>query len=134
MRQILTGIDPDGRSCVVAETVTDTARREPFYQTTTPPPPRPPGRGEFVDLGVPAGTARWAVFELAPDFRYGMHHTDTIDLDSLLAGSMTLILDDGRHPLSVGDCVVISGVDHAWEAGPEGCTMSFLFLGTPPPT
>jgi quercetin dioxygenase-like cupin family protein len=46
---------------------------------------------------------------------------------------MELTLDDGTHLLEAGDCVVINGVDHAWRAGPEGCTMGFAVYGTPPP-
>jgi hypothetical protein len=31
-----------------------------------------------------------------------------------------------------GDCVVITGIDHAWRAGPSGCQISGIMLGTPP--
>jgi hypothetical protein len=134
MRQLVTGIDGSGQSCVLRETVVQPTSPEPFYETAVDPPPqRPPGRGDFVDLGVPVGKARWLVVQLAPGFHYGMHNTDTIDCDTVLDGNIDLILDDGRHSLTVGDCVVVTGVDHAWEAGPDGCTMAFLFLGTPPP-
>jgi quercetin dioxygenase-like cupin family protein len=75
---------------------------------------------------------RWVVAEWVPGFEYGMHHTDTIDFDVVLAGSVELTLDDGVHPMGVGDCVVVTGVDHAWRAGPDGCTLSVLSLGTPP--
>jgi hypothetical protein len=33
-----------------------------------------------------------------------------------------------------GDCVVVTGVGHAWRPGPEGCVMSVVVIGTPPPT
>jgi hypothetical protein len=63
-----------------------------------------------------------------------MHQTDTLDFDLVVAGSMDLVLDDGPHHLGVNDCVVVTGVDHAWRAGPDGCTLSVFLLGTPPPT
>jgi len=139
MRQLVTGVDADGRSCVVAEhpiaarTIDRSRRLVAFKTETDPAPPRPPGRGEYVDLGVPVGTTQIMLTQWASDFSYGMHHTDTIDFDTVLEGSVVLILDDGRHVLEAGDVAVITGVDHAWEAGPEGATVSFVFLGTPPP-
>ena len=62
-----------------------------------------------------------------------MHHTDTLDFDTVIAGSIELILDDGGHRLEAGDVVVISGVDHAWRSGPDGCTMVITLQGTEPP-
>ena len=40
-----------------------------------------------------------------------MHHTDTIDLDTISSGSIELLLDDGAHSLERGDCVVVAGVE-----------------------
>jgi quercetin dioxygenase-like cupin family protein len=62
-----------------------------------------------------------------------MHHADTVDLDVVLAGSVDLILDDGEHPLAPGDSAVVTGVDHAWRAGPEGCRLSVMTIGAAPP-
>lgn len=77
---------------------------------------------------------RWVVSRWAPGSDSPvMHHTDTIDLDLVVAGSIDLVLDDGPHRLQAGDCAVITGVDHAWRAGAEGCTLSVVLLGTPPP-
>jgi hypothetical protein len=28
---------------------------------------------------------------------------------------------------------VVNGVGHAWRAGPAGCVMSVIVIGTPPP-
>jgi hypothetical protein len=65
--------------------------------------------------------------------RTTIHHTDTVDLDLVVTGSIDLLLDDGAHHLDTGDCVVITGVDHGWRAGAEGCTLSVVLLGTPLP-
>jgi quercetin dioxygenase-like cupin family protein len=62
-----------------------------------------------------------------------MHHTDTVDIDIVLDGSIELTLDDGVHVLQAGDGAVIRGVDHAWRAGSEGARLSVIFIGTPPP-
>jgi hypothetical protein len=61
------------------------------------------------------------------------HQTDSIDFDLVVEGSIELRLDDGDHSLVAGDCVVVTGVGHAWRAGPEGCVMSVVVIGTPPP-
>jgi mannose-6-phosphate isomerase-like protein (cupin superfamily) len=60
-----------------------------------------------------------------------MHHTDSVDFDAIIAGSMDLELDDGIHHLGPGDCVVMNGVDHGWSAGPEGCTALIVSIGSP---
>jgi mannose-6-phosphate isomerase-like protein (cupin superfamily) len=61
-----------------------------------------------------------------------MHHTDTLDFDMILEGSVEIVLDDGPHRLGPGDCVVVTGVDHVWKAGPDGFVMSVTLMGTPP--
>jgi hypothetical protein len=136
MRQLITGVDADGRSCVVAEhpvdpKTGDRSRVRIAYDSPAAPTPRPPGQGEWVDLGVPVGATQLMVAQWAAGYSYGMHNTDTIDFDTVIEGSAVLILDDGRHVLEPGDVAVVAGVDHAWEAGPEGATISFVFLGTP---
>jgi quercetin dioxygenase-like cupin family protein len=85
-----------------------------------------------MDVGVPPGTICWLLMDYAAGERQGMHHTDTVDLDLVLEGSIELILDDGAHPLVAGDGVVVNGIDHGWHAGPEGARMSVTFLGSPP--
>ncbi len=73
------------------------------------------------------------MLDYAPGMGFSMHHTDTVDFDTVLSGSIELILDDGAHPLVAGDHVVVTGVDHAWRAGPDGCRMSIVSLGVSPP-
>jgi hypothetical protein len=85
-------------------------------------------------LGVSeAGCTQWLVSRWGPHDGAAAHHTDTLDFDLVVAGTMELILDDGAHLLETGDCAVVTGVDHAWRAGPEGCTLSVVLLGSPPP-
>jgi hypothetical protein len=66
---------------------------------------------------------------LEPNGEAPMHHTDTIDLDTVVSGSIELVLDDGAHAMGVGDCAVVTGVDHAWRAGPEGCVFAAAMIG-----
>jgi len=139
VRILVTGVDDQGRSCVVEErtgsdapftggiTVSTVAETE-----SSPPPPRPPGRGELVPIVRGPGIARWSIVEFPPGVAAPMHHTDSIDFDVVLEGHVDLILDDGPHTLGPGDATVVNGVDHGWATHDEGCRMSVVVIGTPP--
>ncbi len=148
MRKLITGVDAAGRSCIVDETE---LTPEPagghgvsvarvFATTESPPPPRPAGLAERVDVALAPGLVRWMVVDHGPhDSQDGpvtsttMHHSDAIDLVFVQDGSADLVLQDGAHEVTVGDLIVMPGVDHAWKAGPEGCRLVVVKVGTPPP-
>ena len=73
-----------------------------------------------MDVQVPPGIAEWIVVDYEPGGVQEWHHTDTVDFDLVLQGSIDLTLDDGVHHLDAGDGAVINGVDHAWQAGARG--------------
>lgn len=81
-----------------------------------------------LDLVLPPGALRWTMIEYAPGAEFSMHHTDTVDFDVVLSGSVELVLDDGDHLLEPGDSAVITGVDHGWRAGPRGCRLDVLTI------
>jgi mannose-6-phosphate isomerase-like protein (cupin superfamily) len=64
-------------------------------------------------------------------FRWGpnldsstIHATDTLDINYIIAGSVELLLEEGRSvTLRAGDSVIIPGVKHGWITSPEGVTM-----------
>ena len=62
---------------------------------------------------------------------FGMHATDTIDYDIILAGEVWLELDDGVEVhLTAGDVVVQNGTRHAWRnRGTEDCVMATVMVG-----
>lgn len=140
MQRIVTGVDENGRSCVVAREeqapivggpgihVIDTV----YDSGQAPPPARPPGSGDLLAQGLTPGATRWLILDFDAGATVPMHHTDTVDFDVVLDGSMDLVLDDGSHTLRAGDCAVVTGVDHGWVAGPEGCRLSVTLIGTPP--
>jgi hypothetical protein len=137
MRRLVIGVDAGGHSCVVEETPFSTPSAAPpmelIHQTATSPPPiRPPGNAAHLDLGIPPGIARWMMVQFQPGQRSQVHHTDTIDFDTIIFGDVDILLDDGPHHLEPGDCVLVPGIDHAWLAGPYGCTSSVVVIGTPP--
>jgi len=103
MRLLVTGVDAQGRSCVVEETRFDPAspyERQLLLELDAHWPSRPPGRGEWKDLAVLPGGLRWQVSRWAPNNEWGMHYTDTIDLELVVQGSVEVLLDDGDHRLA----------------------------------
>ncbi len=61
----------------------------------------------------------------------GMHTTDTVDLDVVLAGDIWLELDDGAEAhLTRGDCVIQNGTRHAWHnRSSTPCTLLSVLVG-----
>jgi quercetin dioxygenase-like cupin family protein len=142
-RFLITGVDASGRSCAAQDnqvTLQGDASLEGILYSVMYATPcvraisSGGGRAaDSFDLGVPVGAMDWKVIDYAPGMEFSMHHTDTVDFDSVLSGSIELILDDGGHPLEAGDSVVVTGVDHAWRAGPSGCRLSVISIGVSPP-
>lgn len=140
MRLLITGVDADGKSCVVSNDEVEInsvapgfAMAIPFNTTQSPPPARPQGYADLIDQFLEPGHVRWMVVDQGPNTETPMHHTDTIDFETILKGSVDLILGDGVHRIEAGDMVLMNGVDHAWKAGPDGYRMSAVLIGTPPP-
>jgi quercetin dioxygenase-like cupin family protein len=140
MRVLITGVDDQGRSCVVEER---TPSVQPYESggisvavaaatESCPPQARPPGRGDLLSVVATPGTARWSFIEFPPRVTTPLHHTDSVDFDVVLEGGVDVILDDGPNRLGPGDGVVINGVDHRWETHEEGCRMSVVVIATPP--
>ena len=133
MRLIRTGLDADGHSLVTREETLDPADdRIRLFNVPPGASSPPPGPGAALDLGVRPGQVSWLLRRLEPAYSYEMHHTNTVDLHLVLDGSADLILDDGSHQLRPGDAVAITGIDHGWRVGPEGCTFAMMFVGTAP--
>jgi mannose-6-phosphate isomerase-like protein (cupin superfamily) len=148
MRKLITGVDDQGRSCVVEEADVETvaaaghgASIARVYATSENPlPPRPPGSGERIDVQLAPGLLRWNVVDHEPHEVHAgpvtsttMHHKDTLDLVFVQDGTAQLVLQDGVHDIGPGDFVVMPGIDHAWKAGPDGCRLVVVTVGTPPP-
>jgi hypothetical protein len=138
MRRLITGMK-DGKSCVVKVLEfegdgPDVVMQDFIELALNPLPARPRGRAAFLDLGVAPGKMKWVTTYGPPNSGHPtMHHTNTIDCHTVIAGSIDLILDDGTHTLSAGDCAIIMGVDHAWMGRATGCKSSIIFIGTEPP-
>jgi hypothetical protein len=107
-RLVITGVDAAGRSCAVHDGLVapqgDGSPQGLRYSVLYAAPSLPAiatggGRiGGFLDLVVPPGALRRTLVEYAPGAEFPMHHTNTVDFDAVVSGSVDLILDDGAAP------------------------------------
>jgi quercetin dioxygenase-like cupin family protein len=148
MRSLITGVDAEGRSCLLEEAPVVPAAvgghgvsvARVFATNESPPAARPPGLGQTVDVRLEPGLLRWMAVEHQPSRLHDgpvtsttMHHSDALDLIFVQEGTAELVLQDGAHAVAAGDFVVTPGVDHAWLAGPDGCRFVVVSVGMPPP-
>jgi mannose-6-phosphate isomerase-like protein (cupin superfamily) len=147
VRRFVTGVNAAGRSCIVEEGEVTLGAVEGMAEVLTaslwatdasPPPAAPRQAGHFIDVRLPPGIVRWVVVDHAPHEATDaaatsstMHHTNAIDLIFVIAGSTQMILDDDLRDLRPGDCVVMTGVDHAMKAGPDGSRVISVAIGIP---
>ncbi|WP_223190212.1 cupin domain-containing protein [Nonomuraea terrae] len=61
----------------------------------------------------------------------GMHRTDTVDMELVIPGELTLELDDGAEKtLYPGDVIVRNGTRHRWHnRGTEPVVMACVVVG-----
>ena len=136
MGMFITGVK-DGKSCIVEQVETG-AGSDSLLVTTlldiplNDLPPRATGSARHHEIHLPPDTVRWLRVYFPPNTLAALHHTDSIDCNTVVAGSAELILDDGPHKVTVGDSFAVNGVDHGWRTGDEGCTLSILLIGLPP--
>jgi quercetin dioxygenase-like cupin family protein len=144
-RFVVIGSGEDGRSKVVEvrDVGAGMTPRLPGVQwncvwSTAQQPPEIPGarRGPddaWLDIQLPSGATRWAIFAFDPGLSTPFHHTATLDYDIVLDGEVTLGLEQGEILLRAGDCVVIPAVMHSWKTDSRGCTISVMYCGLEPP-
>ena len=140
-RRVVTGHDADGCSVVLSDGPTPRSHGIPgatFHElwstAATPAPlfpaePREPTERPLVTPPDPNGTVI-RIVDLAPRSRSPMHRTQSLDYGIVLAGNVTLVLDDGSEtPLGAGDVVVQRGTDHAWaNDSDEPARMAFVLV------
>ncbi len=105
--------------------------------TSNPSPAETPEalRTSSPQPGTPEGV-RISLIKYPPgriadaDMRAGLHWHDTLDIQWLMAGELTIGLDDGSEvTLKPGDAVVQHGTNHAWRVGPDGAVLALFMLG-----
>ena len=146
-RLLRLGVDSDGRSCLASEGDPDAQAVAPGMATTiaslfsitqSPPPPTRPGQGRFRPDVLAPGHVHWYIVDHPPhgadrkELPHDLHHRNVIDCLFVFEGSAQLLLGDGAHPVSAGDCIVLEGNDHGFVPDPGGCRLMAFAIGTPP--
>lgn len=122
-RRIVTGLDPEGRSCVTIDAPLAVGGTAPgmAWCTATLPADNSgtqdcaPAAFGF-DL-MHAGGSLFMVVEYPPGMGSDgtfWHATDTLDYLVVLKGEVVLMLETGEVRAGAGDCIVDRGVVHAW--------------------
>jgi hypothetical protein len=154
-RRVVTGTGPGGASRVTASGAAPVITLDGYpgveiarlWSTDSGAAPGPDGTGRDQSGDAfypPAGGARFLRISYPPGFgtsdpdaaasqlaRLLMHRTDTIDYGAVLAGELTLVLEDGSETiLRPGDVIVQNGVVHGWRnAGPVTAVALFVLVG-----
>lgn len=146
-RRVVTGHRPDGASVVVSDGPVPVSREIPddgvafheIWNTTGAPAPLAGVEEDPTErvLAVPPperGT-KIRINEFAPGHldRHGLqspvHRTESVDYGIVLAGEITLVLDDSEVTLRAGDVVVQRGTDHAWaNRGDTTARVAFILV------
>jgi hypothetical protein len=139
VRLVETGLDDAGRSTVAADRLVD-ARELPTGRVLNPLW----GNDAVVDVapgGIEpglfpsAGGARFWLFTVRANeaqTAHALHRTSTIDLGFIVAGVLTMELEDGTtvdlHP---GDAYVQNGTQHGWHNhGDVDASVALVVLGS----
>jgi quercetin dioxygenase-like cupin family protein len=77
----------------------------------------------------PPAHTKWIITELGPGGGAPMHFTPTVDYGVIVAGEVTMGLEDGEVLLRAGDTVLVDRTLHSWLAGPEGCVIATVQVG-----
>jgi quercetin dioxygenase-like cupin family protein len=139
---VVTGHDDRGRSVVVSDGPAPRSTSVPgavfheIWSTSEVPAPlsavephEPTDRR--LEVPPPTNGTIVRIVELEPRSRSPMHRTETIDYGIVLAGEVTLVLDDGSETrLGAGDVIVQRGTDHAWVNPTDAPSrMAFVLVG-----
>jgi hypothetical protein len=92
----------------------------------------PPGGTRFLRIAYPPGFGASAADADASRLaRLLMHRTATVDYGVVLAGELTLVLEDGsENTLKAGDLIVQNGVGHGWRnTSPTSAVAVFVLIG-----
>jgi mannose-6-phosphate isomerase-like protein (cupin superfamily) len=131
MKRIVTGVNPHGRSYVASSEEIPTDQPSPIcdvwkYEPTDVESAVRGVADAAAWLEPPKGGINW-FYAVIPPLSWqaeqpemqgvdadGFHTTRTVDFDYLIAGELTMVLDEGRVDLEAGDFVIQQATRHAW--------------------
>jgi quercetin dioxygenase-like cupin family protein len=129
-RRVVTGLDAQGRSCVIIDGAADTQ----IWSTAD----AVADNGGTADAGggaviFPTAGTQFIYADFAPGMTSPMHATNTIDYICILAGECVLVTETGETHLRAGDVFVDRGILHAWRNdGDEPCRIVSVLCPSKP--
>jgi quercetin dioxygenase-like cupin family protein len=139
IRRIVTAHDSSGRSMVGADSVIDSqpGKMQPaisianLWLNTLPPAldGADPTQHDFPMLPNDGG-AVFRILELMPGTPPHMHKTETIDYIVVLAGTLSMLLDDGTElAMKPHDVMIQRATVHGWaNRGSEPCRFATVVI------
>jgi mannose-6-phosphate isomerase-like protein (cupin superfamily) len=104
-----------------------------FFILAIPPETGPPG---YEGIDIEAGLAEFeaklpGILQWSELDNPGMHTTDTVDMEYVVSGEITLELDDGvEKVLKAGDSNIQNGTRHRWHnRGQEDAVVVVVMVG-----
>jgi quercetin dioxygenase-like cupin family protein len=140
IRRILTGHDAQGRSLVADDGLIESTRGKMqseiqianlWIHESLPPLLDGPDPAQKPFPMLPSnGGAVFRVLELAPGTVPHMHKTETIDYVVVLAGAVTMLLDDGVElTMKPHDTMIQRATVHGWaNRGSEPCRFATVVI------
>lgn len=121
-RRVVTGIGPDGKSCVIVDGPMRNAGAPGSLEFAWYTPAVPADNSSSEDIDPPpfsfdlmqSGATLFVIATYPPSVPQFWHATDTIDYISMLEGEITLELEAGPVTIRAGDVLVDRGVIHSW--------------------
>lgn len=120
-RRVVTGLDAEGRSCVIIDG--PVPQHGPVANLVWRTSSVPADNSGTADASDPYamemlhdGGTNFILTELPPGLggEAFMHATDTIDYLVVISGEVVLVLETGEVALRAGDFIVDRGVIHGW--------------------
>jgi quercetin dioxygenase-like cupin family protein len=110
-RRVVTGLDAEGRSCVLID--------GPCSRVIWSTQDVPADNGGALDAGggpfkFPTSGTQFVFSDFPPGGGSKMHATDTIDYLVVLSGEVTFITQSSEILLRAGDVLVDRGILHGW--------------------
>ena len=139
IRRIVTGHDASGRSLVAADSLIDSQPGKMqaaisianLWLNTLPPAldGADPTQSDFPMLPSHGG-AVFRILELMPGTAPHMHKTETIDYIVVLAGTLSMLLDDGTElAMKPHDVMIQRATVHGWaNRGSEPCRFATVVI------
>lgn len=139
IRRVVTGHDPQGRSCVLIDDIaSNITSRRPGHDSrliwVSDEAPASYDGGE--DAGArkigrppPKNGTLMRVIEIQPGVAAEPHFTETVDYVIIMSGEMEMVLDEETVHLKAGDVLVQRGTSHNWvNNGPDPCRFAAILI------